>query len=135
METSRKPLNKYWCSVPHYLSCIRNIYIKADRFPFMMPTAANKEILHEKSRIIYIMHNVDVKSHNILVQFCKFLWLTQIHDITEILFKVALNTINLNKSDVSPNLWRRKISTMEKWNVILKLKKNNYIMTILQSAV
>jgi hypothetical protein len=27
----------------HYLSDIRNIYIKADRFPFMMPTAGNKE--------------------------------------------------------------------------------------------
>ena len=27
METPRKPLNKYWCSVPHYLSDIRNIYI------------------------------------------------------------------------------------------------------------
>ena len=26
METPRKPLNKYWCSVPHYLSDIRNIY-------------------------------------------------------------------------------------------------------------
>jgi hypothetical protein len=35
--------NKYWCSVPHYLSDIRNIYIKADRFPLMMLTAANKE--------------------------------------------------------------------------------------------
>ena len=32
METPRKPLNKYWCSVPHYLSDIRNIYIKADVF-------------------------------------------------------------------------------------------------------
>jgi hypothetical protein len=31
METPRKPLNKYWCSVPHYMSDIRNIYIKADR--------------------------------------------------------------------------------------------------------
>jgi hypothetical protein len=39
METPRKPLNKYWCSVPHYLSDIRNIYIKADRFPLMMLTA------------------------------------------------------------------------------------------------
>jgi hypothetical protein len=29
--------------VPHYLSDIRNIYIKADRFPLMMLTAANKE--------------------------------------------------------------------------------------------
>ena len=39
-----KPLNKYWCSVPHYLSDIRNIYIKADRFPLMMMLiAANKE--------------------------------------------------------------------------------------------
>jgi hypothetical protein len=28
METPRKPLNKYWCSVPHYLSDIRNLYIK-----------------------------------------------------------------------------------------------------------
>jgi hypothetical protein len=36
METPRKPLNKYWCSVPHYLSDIRNIYIKTDRFPLMM---------------------------------------------------------------------------------------------------
>jgi hypothetical protein len=36
METPRKPLNKYWCSVPHYLSDVRNIYIKADRFPLMM---------------------------------------------------------------------------------------------------
>jgi hypothetical protein len=36
METPRKLLNKYWCSVPHYLSDIRNIYIKADRFPLMM---------------------------------------------------------------------------------------------------
>jgi hypothetical protein len=43
MEMPRKPLNKYWCSVPHYLSDIRNIYIKADRFPLMMLTAANKE--------------------------------------------------------------------------------------------
>jgi hypothetical protein len=43
METPRKPLNKYWCSVPHYLSDIRNIFIKADRFPLMMMTAANKE--------------------------------------------------------------------------------------------
>jgi hypothetical protein len=38
-----EPLNKYWCSVPHYLSDIRNIYIKADRFPLMMLTATNKE--------------------------------------------------------------------------------------------
>jgi hypothetical protein len=30
-------------SVPHYLSDIRNIYIKADHFPLMMLTAANKE--------------------------------------------------------------------------------------------
>jgi DNA-directed RNA polymerase subunit L len=44
MEMPRKQLNKYWCSVPHCLSDIRNIYIKADRFPFMMLTAANKEI-------------------------------------------------------------------------------------------
>jgi hypothetical protein len=43
METPKKRLNKYWYSVPHYLSDIRNIYIKADRFPFMMLTAANKE--------------------------------------------------------------------------------------------
>jgi hypothetical protein len=45
METPMKPLNKYWCLVPHYLSDIRNIYIKADRFPLMMlsMTAANKE--------------------------------------------------------------------------------------------
>ena len=42
METPRKRLNKYWCSVPHYMSDIRNIYIKADRFPFMMLTAVNK---------------------------------------------------------------------------------------------
>jgi hypothetical protein len=41
METPRKPLNKYWCSVSHYLSHIRNIYIKVDRFPLMMLTAAN----------------------------------------------------------------------------------------------
>ena len=43
METPRKQLNKYWCSVPHYLSDIRNIYIKADRFPFMMLTAQIKK--------------------------------------------------------------------------------------------
>jgi hypothetical protein len=43
METLKKQLNKYWCSVPHYLSDIRNIYIKSDRFPLMMLTAANKE--------------------------------------------------------------------------------------------
>jgi hypothetical protein len=43
METPKKSLNKYWCSVPHYLSDIRNIYIKADRFPLMMLTATNKE--------------------------------------------------------------------------------------------
>ena len=43
METPMKPLNKYWCSVPHYLSDIRNIYIKADRFPLMMMTTTNKE--------------------------------------------------------------------------------------------
>jgi hypothetical protein len=43
METLRKPLNKYWCSVPHYLSDIRNIYIKADRFPLMMLTAQIKK--------------------------------------------------------------------------------------------
>jgi hypothetical protein len=43
METPRKRLNKYWWSVPHCLSDIRNIYIKADRFPFMMLTAANKK--------------------------------------------------------------------------------------------
>jgi hypothetical protein len=43
MEMPRKLLNKYWCSVPHYLSDIKNIYIEADRFPLMMPTAANKE--------------------------------------------------------------------------------------------
>jgi hypothetical protein len=43
METPKKPLNKYWCSVSHYLSDIRNIYINADRFPLMMLTAANKE--------------------------------------------------------------------------------------------
>ena len=43
METPRKPLNKYSCSVPHYLSDIRNIYIKADRFPLMMLTVTNKE--------------------------------------------------------------------------------------------
>jgi hypothetical protein len=30
-------------SVPHYLSDIRNIYIKADRFPLMMRTATKKE--------------------------------------------------------------------------------------------
>jgi hypothetical protein len=42
METPRKPLNKYWCSVPHYLSDIINIYIKADRFPLMMLTAERK---------------------------------------------------------------------------------------------
>ena len=42
METPRKLLNKYWCTVPHYLSDIRNI-LKADRFFFMMMTAANKE--------------------------------------------------------------------------------------------
>jgi hypothetical protein len=28
---------------PHYLFDIRNLYIKADRFPLMMLTAANKE--------------------------------------------------------------------------------------------
>ena len=38
-----KPLNKYCCSVPHYLSDIINIYIVADRFPLMMLTVANKE--------------------------------------------------------------------------------------------
>jgi hypothetical protein len=38
-----KPLNKYWCSVPHYLSDIRNIYIKADRFHLMMLTVAKKK--------------------------------------------------------------------------------------------
>jgi hypothetical protein len=43
METPRKRLNKYWCSVPHYLSDIRNKYIKADRFPFMMMTAQIKK--------------------------------------------------------------------------------------------
>ena len=43
METPRKRLNKYWCSVPHCLSDIKNIYTKAVRFPFMMLTAANKE--------------------------------------------------------------------------------------------
>jgi hypothetical protein len=31
------------CSVPHYLSDIRNIYIKTDRFHLMVLTAANKE--------------------------------------------------------------------------------------------
>jgi hypothetical protein len=43
METPRKPLNKYWCAVPHYLSDLRNIYIKADRFALMMLTATNKK--------------------------------------------------------------------------------------------
>ena len=43
METPRKPLNKYWCLVPHYLSDIRNIYIKADRFPLMMLTPQIKK--------------------------------------------------------------------------------------------
>jgi hypothetical protein len=43
METPRKPLSKYWCSVTHYLSDIRNIYIKADRFPLMMLTAQIKK--------------------------------------------------------------------------------------------
>jgi hypothetical protein len=33
---------KYWCSVPHCQCDIRNIYIKADRFPLML-TTANKE--------------------------------------------------------------------------------------------
>jgi len=42
METPRKPLNKCWCSVPHYLSDIKNIYIKADRFPLMMLTGTYK---------------------------------------------------------------------------------------------
>jgi hypothetical protein len=37
METPRKPLNKYWCSVP------QQKYIKADRFRFMVLTAATKE--------------------------------------------------------------------------------------------
>ena len=43
METPRKPLNKYWCSVPHYLSDIRNIYLKADSFPLMMLTPQIKK--------------------------------------------------------------------------------------------
>ena len=43
MEMPRKLLNKYWCLVPYYLSDIRNIYIRADRFPLMMLTAAKKE--------------------------------------------------------------------------------------------
>jgi hypothetical protein len=41
--TPRKRLIKYWYSVSQYLSDIRNIYIKADRFPLMMLTAADKE--------------------------------------------------------------------------------------------
>ena len=43
MEMPRKPLNKYWCSVPHYLSDIRNIYIKADGFPLMLTVQIKKE--------------------------------------------------------------------------------------------
>ena len=34
METPKKRLNKYWYSVPHYLSDIRNIYIKGRSFSF-----------------------------------------------------------------------------------------------------
>jgi hypothetical protein len=41
METPKKRLSKYWCSIPHYLFDIRNIYIMADRFPLMMLTSAN----------------------------------------------------------------------------------------------
>ena len=48
METPRKPLNKYWCSVPHYLSDIRNIYIKADRFPLMMADADTQALVSFK---------------------------------------------------------------------------------------
>ena len=62
METPRKPLNKYWCSVPHYLSDIRNIYIKADRFPLMMLTAANKE------RKIFFFKEVIVSALKSLIQ-------------------------------------------------------------------
>ena len=42
METPKKRLSKYWCSVPHCQCDIRNIYIKADRFHLML-TTANKE--------------------------------------------------------------------------------------------
>ena len=61
METPRKPLNKYSCSVPHYLSDIRNIYIKADRFPLMMLTAANKKrkVLDQwKPNLVWIITRV-----------------------------------------------------------------------------
>jgi hypothetical protein len=44
MEMPRKRLNKYWCSVPHYLSDIRNIYIHKGRlFSFDDADSANEE--------------------------------------------------------------------------------------------
>ena len=42
METPKKRLSKYWCSVPHCQCDIRNIYIKADHFHLKL-TTANKE--------------------------------------------------------------------------------------------
>jgi DNA-directed RNA polymerase subunit L len=63
METPRKQLSKYWCSVPHCLSDIRNIYIKADRFPFMMLTA-------NKYMLCYLNTVVSNPFHS--VKFCYF---------------------------------------------------------------
>jgi hypothetical protein len=51
-----KPLNKYWCSVPHYLSDIRNIYIKADRFPLMMMTTTNNAVECKQIQDMQIIH-------------------------------------------------------------------------------
>jgi hypothetical protein len=50
METPKKRLSKYWCSVPHCQCDIRNIYIKADRFPLML-TTANKERKQSSAKV------------------------------------------------------------------------------------
>lgn len=74
------------------------------RLHFMCDIAVRNPYCTRNQAKYIIMDNFDVKNHNILVQFYKFLCLTQIHDISEMLFKVVLNTINLSKSDVSHDL-------------------------------
>jgi hypothetical protein len=77
------------------------------------------------------MHNVDVKSHNILVQFCKFLWLAQYNgDIVESDVKhhkhkpIRCITCFMKKENINNG----------EMKCDFEIKKKNY-MTILQSKV
>jgi hypothetical protein len=133
METPRKPLNKYWCSVPHYLRDKYFFKIKFVFFLYLRLSASSKE--NDLPLCIYFWYQTDSGVLNTSIY-------SAVSHISIGVFVVYIDTGN--SMPISPSKSRdladenNKILTEWKWFETIIKRLNNievYFKNALFSAV